>query len=199
MIKIIKLDPSKPYDEFAKYYKKALKKNQPAIEAIAISSFNSPAKEVESRYVNLKYILGDEWIFFTNYESRKSKDFQNHKQISALFYWSKIDTQIRIKAKIKKTSNSFSDTHFSKRSKEKNALAISSRQSLPINSYEDVIKNYDSTYKTNINLDKRPEYWGGFSFVPYYFEFWIGHESRINKREVYSFEDGKWKNYYLQS
>jgi len=43
-----------------------------------------------------------------------------------------------------------------------------------------------------------PEYWGGFSFIPYYFEFWVGHESRINKREVFDKTEGIWKHSFLQ-
>ena len=50
----------------------------------------------------------------------------------------------------------------------------------------------------NDDLKKCPQYWGGFSFTPYYFEFWEGHESRINKREVFNKIDGLWKQSYLQ-
>ena len=62
-----------------------------------------------------------------------------------------------------------------------NALAISSYQSKEIKSYDDVQKKYDTVLQDKcINL-KRPEYWGGFSFIPYYFEFWEGHEHRLIK------------------
>ena len=57
-------------------------------------------------------------------------------------------------------------------------------QSEVISSYEAVLKNYDETFKKS-DLTLCPEYWGGFSFIPYYFEFWEGHESRLNKRLVY--------------
>ena len=49
----------------------------------------------------------------------------------------------------------------------------------------------------NNNLD-RPNYWGGYSFVPYYFEFWEGGEYRLNKRNVFKFNEGAWEQYYLQ-
>ena len=82
--------------------------------------------------VNLKYIIDDEWIFFSNYNSLKAQNFLNHDQISALFYWDSINVQIRIKAKIFKTLSKFSDEHFEKRNIKKNALSISSMQSQPI-------------------------------------------------------------------
>tara|TARA_B100000575_G_C23071400_1_gene617104 strand:+ start:403 stop:939 length:537 start_codon:yes stop_codon:yes gene_type:complete len=176
----------------------ALKKEQKSIDAINISSFNKNANEVLSRYVNLKYIIDQQWIFFSNYDSKKALDFNSHNQISASFYWDSIDVQIRIKAKIKKTSNSFSDKHFKNRSVEKNALAISSHQSNTIRSYEDVVKNYQKTFNGEESLLKRPSYWGGYAFTPYYFEFWEGHPSRVNKREVFKKIDDLWKQSFLQ-
>ena len=50
----------------------------------------------------------------------------------------------------------------------------------------------------NDDLKKCPDYWGGYSFTPYYFEFWEGHESRLNKREVYEKSDDSWKHLILQ-
>ena len=102
-----------------------------------------------------------------------------------------------MKAKIKKTSKQFNQEYFSSRSIKKNALAISSNQSKQIDSYSQVIENYNESLEIH-NLKKCPEYWGGFSFTPYYFEFWTGHESRINKREVFERTDGKWTHLFLQ-
>jgi pyridoxamine 5'-phosphate oxidase len=102
-----------------------------------------------------------------------------------------------MKANIKRTSKEFNQKYFFDRLKEKNALAISSNQSNPINSYSLVKENYNKSLK-NDDLKKCPDYWGGFLFIPYYFEFWEGHESRINKREVFKKSDGIWKNSFLQ-
>ena len=52
--------------------------------------------EVDSRYVNLKYIKDSEWIFFSNYNSPKSIAFNAHNQVSAVIYWKSINLQIRI-------------------------------------------------------------------------------------------------------
>ncbi len=197
MIIIKNIPNSIPYELFLKYLKLAKSSDQDPIDALSISSFCQETNEVESRFVNLKYIISDEWIFFSNYESPKAKNFHNHNQISALIHWPKIDLQIRMKAYVKKTSPSFSDKHFSERQKEKNALAISSMQSQKIESHDQVIKDYEITL-ANKNLLKRPDYWGGFSFTPYYFEFWKGHKYRLNQREVFIKNDNLWENYKLQ-
>tara|TARA_B100000900_G_scaffold408689_1_gene423359 strand:- start:147 stop:743 length:597 start_codon:yes stop_codon:yes gene_type:complete len=186
-----------PYILFKEKYDEAFNAGQKGIEAISISSFNKKLNEVESRYVNLKFITNDEFIFFSNYESPKALSFNTHNQIAALIYWPSINVQIRMKAKIKKTINEYNQKYFFERSEEKNALAVSSNQSKPIDSYSQVKENYNKSLK-NDDLKKCPKFWGGYSFIPYYFEFWEGHEFRLNKREVYKKNDDNWEYFILQ-
>lgn len=197
MIDIKKISNSEPFLLMKNMYESALNNNQKNIEAILIASFDKNKNEVDARYVNLKSIVDDELFFFSNYESPKSKQFNSHSQISAIFYWSSINVQIRMKAKIKKTSKSLSDHHFKNRALSKNALAISSNQSEKIDSYESVKNKYEKVLKEN-SLVHRPDYWGGFVFKPYYIEFWVGDENRLNKREVYEKTSTKWIKYYLE-
>lgn len=197
MIKFIAQSNSKPFILFKEYYDCALKNKQNNIEAIAIASYSQKNKEVDSRFVNLKYIDNNDFIFFTNYNSPKSHQFEAHKQISGLFFWDSINVQIRIKANIQKTPVNFNKAHFSQRDIKKNALAISSNQSKPALSYDEITKSYNDTLKTK-NLSICPNYWGGFSFTPYVFEFWEGHESRLNKRNVYKMNNAKWEHFIVQ-
>ncbi len=197
MIKFINTSNEAPYKVFKEKYEDSLNANQKIIEAICISSFSSTDNEVNARFVNLKFVKDKEFIFFSNYKSPKSIDFISHDQITALIYWNATNVQIRMKAKIKQTSKKFNMEYFAKRDIRKNALAISSNQSNKIASYEDVSKNYEKSLKKD-NLEKCPEYWGGYSFIPYYFEFWEGHESRLNKREVYEKKNDKWDRFILQ-
>ena len=197
MIKFNKESNDAPYVKFREKYYDAIKASQQNIEAIAISSFNKKINEVDSRFVNLKFIDDKEFIFFTNYNSPKSQAFSTYTKISALIYWPSINTQIRMKANIEKTSKKFNNLYFRNRSVKKNALAISSNQSKHISSYENVISNYKNVLK-NEELSKCPDYWGGYSFTPYYFEFWEGHDLRLNKREAFILKNNKWQNTFLE-
>ena len=197
MFEIQEINNSKPYSIFQNYYDLAIKHNQGAIEAIAIASLNKNTLEVESRFVNLKYIIDDNWIFFSNYNSNKATNFKTHNQISALMYWNTINTQIRIKAKVYRCDENFSDQHFKNRSRDKNALAISSDQSKKIDSYDSIKKKYNKKFESSSNLT-RPNYWGGYRFIPYYFEFWEGNNSRINKRVAFEKNKMKWNTFILE-
>jgi|TARA_B110000259_G_scaffold45028_1_gene52182 pyridoxamine 5'-phosphate oxidase len=197
MIKFTNLNQETPYLNFKKKYDDALNANQKNIEAISISSYSKKLKEVNARFVNLKFIADKNFIFFSNYNSPKSHDFKEHNQITALVYWNSTNTQIRMKAKIERTPKEFNESYFLTRSEQKNALSISSNQSEYIDSYESVKEKYLKSLEHD-DLKKCPEFWGGYSFTPYYFEFWEGHESRLNKREAYKKSDDSWKHLILQ-
>jgi len=197
MIELKENSREKPYLILRDLYKKALSNSQKNVEAISISSYDKEKNEVNSRFVNLKYIENDKWVFFTNYNSPKSKDFASHPQISAILFWNQINIQIRIKANIEKLPSDKSDTHFLKRDLKKNALAISSKQSFKAKSYDDIRAKYIEVLNSK-NNHKRPDYWGGYSFTPYYFEFWEGHDLRLNKRDLYEKDGDIWNHSFLQ-
>ncbi len=197
MTDFINNSDKEPFKRLRDFYGKAYEAEQDNIEAIAISSFSLKEREVDSRFVNLKIVDNEDLIFFSNYLSPKATQFLEHKQISALIFWSKINIQIRFKANIYKLKEDISDEYFFKRSEDKNALAISSDQSKPIDSFSDVEYKFKKVLENN-NLKERPVYWGGFSFKPYYFEFWEGNKSRLNKREAYSLDNNDWIKYLLQ-
>jgi pyridoxamine 5'-phosphate oxidase len=197
MINFKQISQETPYLILKNKYAAAVNANQKNIEAISISSYSKKLNEVNARFVNLKFVDNDEFIFFSNYESSKSQDFNNHNQITALIYWNAINVQIRIKASIKKTTREFNKEYFLKRSYKKNALAISSNQSKPIDSFQSVMDNYNRIIES-ADLKECPVFWGGYSFTPYYFEFWEGHNSRLNKRDVYKKNGISWDHATLQ-
>ena len=197
MIQFNDLNQEIPYMLFKAKYDEAENAGQKGIEAISISTYNKQLNEVDSRYVNLKFITNDEFIFFSNYNSSKASSLNSHNQIAVLIYWSSINVQIRMKAKIKKTSNELNQKYFLERSERKNALSISSNQSQPISSYEQVKENYNKTLR-DADLKKCPDYWGGYSFKPYEIEFWEGNQFRLNRRDLYLKKDSDWLHTILE-
>ena len=191
MIEFNNISQEIPYLLFKEFYDKSLSKKQKNVEAICIASYSPSSDEVQARFVNLKFVNEKKLIFFNNYNSPKASEFFEHNPITGLIYWNEINVQIRMKAKIKKTSKKFSQAYFAQRNKKKNALAISSNQSKVISSYKDVEKKYDESLLKK-DLSKCPKHWGGYYFIPYYFEFWKGHKDRLNKRDAYKKLNGKW-------
>ena len=123
--------------------------------------------------------------FFTNYNSPKAKSLQNSK-INALFFWSKTNVQIRIKANIKKLMLHY-QIAILKRKREKcnfNNLKSIKKYHLLNKLKKNLIELFLMITILIIGLIT-----SGFSFIPYYFEFWEGNDLRLNKRTVYEFKD----------
>ena len=196
MIEINITDSESPFHEFIKLYKNAELSNQKNIEAACLATVSDQMKP-RTRYVNIKYINDNEIIFFSNYTSAKAIEINSNKNIALTFFWSSANIQIRIEGKINKLSGTRSDQHWKIRSKYKNALAISSDQSSLSGSYQEVIDNYNNSLNLD-DLSVRPNYWGGYVIQPSYFEFWQGHESRINQRTIFKRNKTLWNKYYLQ-
>ena len=119
MIEFKNLNQETPYLLFKEKYDEAFSAGQKNIEAISIASFNKEKNEVDSRFVNLKIIDHDNFIFFSNYNSPKSLAFKSHNQVSVNIYWPVINLQIRMKAKISKKDRSYNQAYFLKRSPKK--------------------------------------------------------------------------------
>lgn len=185
MITFINNSDSRPFLEIRRHYQRAQDLNQKNIEAMSIASYSKTKSFVDSRFVNLKIIDGENFIFFSNYDSPKSKQFEEHNQISALLFWNTINIQVRINGSIKRADKEFNQLYFSKRDLKKNALAISSNQSQPIVSYDHVKFLYNEALNSD-GLDICPDYWGGFIFEPLTIEIWKGEANRLNKREKYA-------------
>ena len=122
MIQFNNLNQEMPYQLFKAKYDEAFNSGQKGIEAISVSSFNTKMQEVDSRYVNIKFISNDEFIFFSNYNSPKADSFNSHSQIAALVYWPSINVQIRMKATIKRTTDEYNQNYFFNRSEEKKCI-----------------------------------------------------------------------------
>ena len=68
------------------YYKKAIARNQKYIEAACISSHDKKSNMVNSRYVNIKHIYNTNFIFFSNYNSMKAKEFISNQNVALNFF-----------------------------------------------------------------------------------------------------------------
>ena len=180
-------------------YREARKKSQSSIDAITISSIDMQKLKPNSRIVNLKKIEKNQFIFYSNYIGKKSREFSENANVSCVIFWDTINMQIRISGKIRKQSKDKSNKHFNKRNKKKNLLAIMSNQSEKIYDFKEYEKKYLEFCHSNKNISlKRPSHWGGYVIRPDYFEFWTGNEHRLNKREVYEKKYNGWKKYFLE-
>jgi pyridoxamine 5'-phosphate oxidase len=136
------------------------------------------------RTVLLKDIIDTSFVFYTNYESRKSNEINETAKGAICFYWKSLNRQVRLTGSINKVSDQVSDKYYQSRSRGSRIGAWASKQSRELESREvlmEKVKLLESKYEEDI---PRPTFWGGFALKPDEFEFWEDGDFRLHDRFV---------------
>ena len=136
------------------------------------------------RTVLLKDIIDTSFVFYTNYESRKSNEINETAKGAICFYWKSLNRQVRLTGSVNKVSDQVSDKYYQSRSRGSRIGAWASKQSRELESREvlmEKVKLLESKYDEDI---PRPTFWGGFALKPDEFELWEDGDFRLHDRFV---------------
>jgi len=181
-----------PIKQFKVWFEEALHANVPEPNAMNLATVTLQGKPT-SRIVLLKGIEEEEFIFYTNYESRKGKEMAHVPYACLNFFWPELERQIRIEGEISKVAPSTSDEYFQSRPRGSRIGAHVSPQSKVLSDrsiLEEKAKELEKEFKGK--EVPRPVHWGGYGLMPSLIEFWQGRASRLHDRITYEFENGKW-------
>lgn len=138
------------------------------------------------RIVLLKQLDETGLVFYTNYESHKSRDMAENNQVSLHFPWYAIERQVCVSGIASKVSAAESDRYFSSRPRESQIAAWASAQSAPLSSRDELMQRYEQTVTEFAGKSiPRPPFWGGYRVQPEQFEFWQGGAHRLHDRFRY--------------
>lgn len=182
-----------PFLQFEEWYGEAFRFLGEDASAMALSTASNDRPN--SRIVYLRGSDNKGFWFFTNYKGQKAKELAKNANSSLLFFWPRMDRQVRIRGKVEKLPAKDSDTYFAGRPRGSQIGAWASPQSTVIPGrevLEDRVAQF--TKKFEGKTIPRPPHWGGYRLVPASFEFWQGRESRLHDRIAFTKQkNGKWK------
>jgi pyridoxamine 5'-phosphate oxidase len=151
-------------------------------------------KRPSSRVVYLREFSGDQFWFYTNYNSKKSQEITANPLVSLNFYWPGLHRQVRIEGRAERASAEQSDRYFNARPYESKVGAWASNQSAKLASRKDLESAVGHLKrKYNDQNITRPEFWGGFVVTADYYEFWQGRENRLHDRIAFTLQEKKWR------
>lgn len=181
---------SSPIEQFSLWLSQAI--DAEIIEPTAMSLATAD-DFIGIRTVLLKYFDEKGFVFFTNYESKKSRQIQKNPQAAILFPWLALERQVKIIGRVEKISNLESLKYFSSRPKDSQIGAWASEQSARISSRSVLIEQFASMKKKFTKGDiPLPDFWGGYRVVPQSIEFWQGRANRLHDRFIYEREESEW-------
>ncbi len=122
--------------------------------------------------------------FFSDYQSKKSRDMAANPWVSALFPWHAMDRQVRVLGRAEKMGAA-----------ETTRLLVEPPNSdLPeIDPHKYLLKQFAVMKSRFYEGGRQPSQWGGYRLVADQFEFWQGGGPRLRDRYLYTLdEDGLW-------
>ncbi len=184
---------SNPFHQFNFWFKEAINAGVAEPNAMTLATA-TPEAIPSARIVLLKGYDENGFVFFTNYESRKSEELLENPNAAAVFWWGELARQIRIEGSVKKVDTEISTGYFQSRPRGSQIGAWASPQSRIIKNreiLEDRVRLLEKEYEGIEKLPK-PEHWGSFVISPTVFEFWQGRSSRLHDRIRYQLTEDKW-------
>lgn len=181
-----------PFAQFKIWFEDVLKAELYDPTAMVLSTVDEHGFP-DSRVVLLKGFEDGAFIFYTNYQSAKAIQIQEKPYAALNFYWPHMARQVRIRGRIKKTTNNQSDEYFASRPRASQLSAIASPQSHTIRDRTSLEQALNSLIEKQGQAPiMRPEYWGGYIVIPDEIEFWQGRDNRLHDRVQYYKDKGQW-------
>ena len=138
--------------------------------------------EPSARMVLFKGIDGADFLFYSNYQSRKGRDLAANPRAALVFYWVEIRRSVRVFGRVSRLSRAASTAYFRSRPRGAQLSAAASRQSRVIkdrSELEAAVAELDRRYPGEVPL---PADWGGYRVRPAWIEFWENRPDRLHER-----------------
>ena len=182
--------PASPFELLKAWMNEAIEEQVQEPYAMSLATCGVDNKP-SVRIVLMREITDTGIVFYTNYESAKGQDIAENPNAEALFFWHKLERQIRISGSIAKIDANKSAAYFQKRPHDSQVGAwVSQPQSGEVANrtlMEQTFEQLQTDYPTDSKVPT-PEFWGGYEITIEKIEFWQGRANRMHDRIVYTLD-----------
>lgn len=149
---------------------------------------------VSARMVLLKGYGPEGFVFYSNYGSKKAGDLAENPQAALVFYWDRLERQVRVEGVVERLSREASETYFRSRPRGSQLGAWASPQSRPLRDRAALqALAEEAAARFGDGQIPMPEGWGGYRLHPNSMEFWQGRPDRLHDRFRYSRSGERWQ------
>jgi pyridoxamine 5'-phosphate oxidase len=186
-----------PLDLFERWFAEAREAGAPMAEVMALATA-TPRGRPSVRNVLLRGFDERGFVFYTNYESRKGREFESNPFGSVALYWHEIHRQVTATGRVERLSREESEAYWATRPRESRLAAWASRQSEVLAGPDELDRVYNETVARFPGDVPLPPFWGGYVLRPDAVEFWRGREHRLHHRVRFTKDrNGRWASEWL--
>lgn len=153
----------------------------------------------EGRFVDLKELSDQGFVFGTHLDSPKAQALAANPQVGLTFWWDHVERQIRVVGRALRLSDDAADALFATRTREGQITSWESQQSAPLLDSTAFEQRLTDARRRFADADvPRPHHWGAYCVVPERIEFLEFRESRIHIRTLFERDAAGWRRSLLQ-
>lgn len=164
------------------------------IEPTAMTLATVAGAQPSARMVLFKGFYEGGLTFYTNYEGRKGRELAQNAKVAAVFWWDRLERQVRVEGQVRKLPPQVSEQYFHSRPRASQLGALTSRQSQVVSSREELDARLAQTEQQYEGQEvPYPPNWGGYRIEPQLIEFWQGRRDRLHDRLQFRREGDRWQ------
>jgi len=147
-----------------------------------------------ARMMLLKHFDARGFVFYTNFESRKSRELDENPRAALVLHWPVLQRQVRIEGTVARIATEESEEYFRTRPRGARIGAWASRQSAALENRAQLETSVRECEKRFEGGDvPLPPFWGGYRLHPERIEFWQGRLDRLHDRLCFTRAGDGWK------